>query len=334
MDLISFKLLKEKFDERYMSLLQREPQYIGYHAEGDVYTHTMMVVKNALEKGLSIEMIIAAFLHDIGKPIVKREVGDRIIHTDHEYIGTLMAIDFLKELKLSTEIMLKILYIINYHSLYWRKTKLFHNLMQYEPELFEELRKFHECDTLGRISFTERHKMVFNGDFFPQPKKQEYDKTVYFLIGLPGVGKDTYLKNNNIPKEQIVSRDDILIEYGKRHYRTDKYNEIWGLLSDTEQENINRITDKTLKQKIEEYDTVYLNMTNVSFKSRRRKLSFLKGVNVKYVCFLEGWGTILRRNSDRTDKRINYDVLLSMGKRFELPLIHEHRLCNGIEFII
>lgn len=57
-----------------------------YHAEGDVWTHTLLVVdeaaklRNNLPEELHLEFMLAALLHDVGKPATTDENGQAIGH--------------------------------------------------------------------------------------------------------------------------------------------------------------------------------------------------------------------------------------------------------------
>jgi len=45
-----------------------------YHMEGSVWTHTMMVFNEAVKRGYSPVVMLAALLHDVGKPKAKEVV--------------------------------------------------------------------------------------------------------------------------------------------------------------------------------------------------------------------------------------------------------------------
>lgn len=81
------------------------PQDSVYHAEGDVFTHTRMVVEalhddaeyRALPKQRRDALTLAAFLHDIGKPLTttrewdEKERRERIRQHGHARLGARMA---------------------------------------------------------------------------------------------------------------------------------------------------------------------------------------------------------------------------------------------------
>jgi predicted kinase len=79
--------------------LAATPQDAGFHAEGDVWTHTQMAVR-ALVDGADYAALdpiargivaTAVLLHDIGKPSTTRAEGDRITARGHSARGEILA---------------------------------------------------------------------------------------------------------------------------------------------------------------------------------------------------------------------------------------------------
>jgi len=89
----------------YREDLRKTPQTDKWHAEGDVYTHTMMVYKAltsipeylALPWRKQAELRIAALLHDIGKPQTTRYYDGDWHSPSHGPVGAEMARRLLKE---------------------------------------------------------------------------------------------------------------------------------------------------------------------------------------------------------------------------------------------
>lgn len=67
-----------------------------HHAEGDVYKHTLEVLKNAKP---TVEDQLAALFHDIGKPETQSLVGDSIHFYGHDEVGSKIAEAILRRLK-------------------------------------------------------------------------------------------------------------------------------------------------------------------------------------------------------------------------------------------
>lgn len=71
-----------------------------YHPEGDVWVHTLMLLKQC--DGAPSELAWGCLLHDIGKPpTFSQEAGDRIRFNNHQNVGAEMAEEILKRLKAS-----------------------------------------------------------------------------------------------------------------------------------------------------------------------------------------------------------------------------------------
>lgn len=76
----------------------------GIHAY-DVYEHSLRTLQAAADKGYSLEMRLAALLHDIGKPVTRRTGGKNKQYTffGHEVVGARMAKSILERLKFPRE---------------------------------------------------------------------------------------------------------------------------------------------------------------------------------------------------------------------------------------
>ena len=78
-----------------------------YHLESDVFTHTMMVVleasknKGSMDDSIYNQVLICALLHDIGKPMARRENHEkkRVNFYSHEPLSAFLAIDILKAIE-------------------------------------------------------------------------------------------------------------------------------------------------------------------------------------------------------------------------------------------
>lgn len=92
--------------------MRRCPQPKEYHTEGDVWQHSMMAVqalysrrfKNKYSENPDAELLLAVFLHDIGKPPTlrtpKRDKVDRVRFDGHDVVGARMAREIIGRLKL------------------------------------------------------------------------------------------------------------------------------------------------------------------------------------------------------------------------------------------
>lgn len=121
---INFDLLEKTFPQ-WINAMKNCPQDSEYHAEGDVWTHTKMVltelVSNSMYKNLSIEdqeiMFFTVLMHDIGKPYVSKidEDTGKITSKGHSARGAKDARLTLFFAKAPMEIREKIANIISVH---------------------------------------------------------------------------------------------------------------------------------------------------------------------------------------------------------------------------
>lgn len=161
-------------------------------------------------------------------------------------------------------------------------------------------------------------------------------KKVFFMIGMPNAGKSTLVKNC-FQWADVVCRDDILMEYGRKKYGDLPYTEMFKKLTPEDQKEI----DKLLYQKIEELQkegkSFVIDMTLLSKKSRKRMLEKIHNdYKINYINVICGFDTILRRNqirAEKTGKFIPEDVLRDMWQRYETPTKDEDKRIESIYFI-
>jgi poly(A) polymerase len=93
-------LLREILPEvQRMKGVQQPPQF---HPEGDVWTHTLMLL-DGLEAGCSITLAMGALLHDVGKPPTFRVAPDRIRFDGHVEVGVKMAEEICRRYRFSND---------------------------------------------------------------------------------------------------------------------------------------------------------------------------------------------------------------------------------------
>ena len=84
----------------------------GSHQEGDVYRHTLLVLKNAKP---GIENQMAALLHDVGKPETQEVMDGLIRFIGHEKVGGEMAEAIMRRLKFDGETTARVKTIVENH---------------------------------------------------------------------------------------------------------------------------------------------------------------------------------------------------------------------------
>lgn len=101
------------------------PQEPDWHPEGDVWTHTLMVIDRAraavddLDRGRAMAVLLGAVCHDFGKPATTAFIDGRIRSPNHEAAGVPPAEAFLDRLRVHTigdvDVRRQVLGMVQYH---------------------------------------------------------------------------------------------------------------------------------------------------------------------------------------------------------------------------
>jgi len=92
--------------------LEKTDQSPDWHQEGNVFKHTMLVLKNAPP---TLEGQMAALLHDIGKPATQKIIGDSIKFHGHAEAGAEIAEAILYRLKFDAKTIQMIKKLVENH---------------------------------------------------------------------------------------------------------------------------------------------------------------------------------------------------------------------------
>jgi poly(A) polymerase len=163
-------LLREVLPEvARMKGVAQPPQY---HPEGDVWTHTLMLLEH-LPKSASPTLAWGMLLHDVGKPATftppdPARPGDRIRFNGHVEIGVAVARTILLRLRFSNDDMEQILALIKHHMQFGDVTKM----KQSTLKRFLRLPKFDEHLALHRADSLSSHGALGMYDF----AKQHFDE--------------------------------------------------------------------------------------------------------------------------------------------------------------
>jgi poly(A) polymerase len=84
-----------------------------YHPEGDVFTHTMLLLGHL--KAPSETLAYGCLLHDVAKPLCFRRDGDRVTFYGHTEKGAAMAEEILKRLKRGRALWERVSYLVRHH---------------------------------------------------------------------------------------------------------------------------------------------------------------------------------------------------------------------------
>jgi len=85
------------------------------HHRWDVFFHLLNTLQAAADRNYSFEVRLAALLHDIAKPVCRREEKDEVVFYGHQVVGAKMARKILKRLKFKNEIIEKVCLLIKHH---------------------------------------------------------------------------------------------------------------------------------------------------------------------------------------------------------------------------
>ncbi|MBU1072454.1 CCA tRNA nucleotidyltransferase, partial [bacterium] len=96
-----------------VSALHGVPQPPDYHPEGDVWTHTMLMLDQVKQPDLVLAL--GVLLHDIGKPTAFRQVDGRIRFHGHERSGEVMSRDVLDRLRFPRAIAERVSWLVSQH---------------------------------------------------------------------------------------------------------------------------------------------------------------------------------------------------------------------------
>lgn len=301
-----------------------------YHLEGDVWTHNMMVMleadklKNRLDQNMYTHVLVAALLHDIGKPLARKENHEkqRVHFWGHEPMSAFLAVDILNHIDKDFKLRLNkrlILEAIAMHTDVYNvpREKLTQRLIR-NKLLADMLSHLSECDYAGRFfEMGERNMELIK----PESDKlaNENVDDVICMVGLPCAGKSTYVERYKNGGFEVLSRDSIVMELGTEK-GIESYTEAFNKV---DQKEVNRIFQSRRSQMIKDHNSVIIDMTNMSRKSRRKNLEGFKNYRKTAIVIFTSLENIIDRNQKRPGKVIPEHVLERMVTSFQPPLYDE-----------
>ena len=131
-----------------------------WHPEGDVYTHTCIMLE-MLEPNARLELCLATLLHDIAKPPTQTfdEESNRIRFNGHDALGAEMAETILSRLKYPNSVIRDAAHMVSRHMQFMnvqqmRKAKL--KRFMSEPTFPQEM-ELHRVDCASSNGFTDNY---------------------------------------------------------------------------------------------------------------------------------------------------------------------------------
>lgn len=322
-----------------------------WHAEGDVWTHTLMVCEEVarleryaeLDREAQLALLFTALLHDAGKPattVIDAETG-RTRSPKHSLVGAGMTREILRALDCPISIREHIVSLVRYHG---RPPYL---LEQREPEQ-EVIRLscrlsnrllylFALADTRGRTT-TEMKRpedalhlwrdLALEHGCFHSPfafandharfllfrdglsnlhytPHEDYRCTVFMMSGLPGVGKDTWLKKHH-PDLPVVSLDSIREELD--------------IDSTGNQGKVVQEAREQCRQHLRAGRDFAFNATNITAQMRKRWVDLFADYDARIeIIYLEPSVTTLLRQNKERPSAVPESVIHRLLKKLEVP---------------
>lgn len=137
----------------------------------------------------------------------------------------------------------------------------------------------------------------------------------YQLIGVPGSGKSTWIKNQVWAKDcVVVSTDNHVENHAKAEGKT--YNEVFENFMPTA---VQLMADDVVKAREQGKDIIW-DQTSMSIASRRKKFNMLPDYeHIAVVFATPEAGELARRLASRPGKNIPDRVIKSMLHNFDIP---------------
>ncbi len=140
--------------------LQGVEQPAQYHPEGDVWTHTMLMLEG-LEAGCPATLAMGVLLHDIGKPGTFDRADDRIRFHGHVDLGVEIAGRICRRLRYSNAETEQILALVKHHMRFAHVTEMKRSTLK----RFLRMDGFDEHLELHRLDCGSSHRNLGNYDF-------------------------------------------------------------------------------------------------------------------------------------------------------------------------
>lgn len=151
------------------------------------------------------------------------------------------------------------------------------------------------------------------------PDQSLYDDTwgeVIMMSGLPGTGKDTWIRDH-VPEYPVVSLDDIRKELD--------------VLPTDNQGIVIQKAKELAKAYLRNHQPFVLNATNVTKEIRQKYINLFEryGARVRIVYLETDWNTQLQRNSSRAAE-VPVEAIGKMLRKTVLPLPEEAQTVEWI----
>lgn len=173
-------------------------QSLKWHAEGDAYTHTMMVLDSAAKHNESLIVRFGCLVHDFGKG--NTPLNELPKHHGHEKRGVQLVYDLSDRLKLSSEMRYVGADCAEYHM-------HVHKIKELNPKTMVKLHNKIHLDSFLTIANVARHDVMGRLPYHPS------DNDLFFyrkMIELSKVKLSNLMSPQDIEKSSIQKRKDAI----------------------------------------------------------------------------------------------------------------------------
>jgi len=146
--------------------LQGVEQSAEHHPEGDVWTHTLIML-DGLPSGTTSTLALGVLLHDVGKPATQEFAADRIRFNGHVEVGLEIAEKLLDRLRYSNKEKEQALALVGHHMRFMHVKEMRASKLK----RFLRMDRFDEHLALHRLDCTSSHGMLSNWEFMREQKE-------------------------------------------------------------------------------------------------------------------------------------------------------------------
>ncbi len=210
----------------------------------DCYEHSLKSLDYAAKKNFNQYVRLAALLHDVGKPRVKKGEGPDATFYSHEIVGAKMTAQILNRLKFPKKDIEKIVKLVRYHLFYYNvgevgESSVRRLVRQVGPENMEELLQVRMADRIGSgVPKAEPYKLR-HLKYLIEKVSQDPISVKMLKVN----GNDVMRILNIMPGPKVGQILDVLLGYVLEE---PKKNE--KIFLEKEIEKLGKLTDEKLKE--------------------------------------------------------------------------------------
>jgi predicted kinase len=324
-----------------------------WHREANVAVHTEMVMQEYLDKfykssseAENVVSLLALLMHDIGKPraeevLEKKDNPGEFYrrYANHEQDSAALFMELYVTSSVIQEIISPlearaVRWIIEHHLPYGLKDKKKRQSLAISThctlaEAGLSYNVFFSClrsDAAGRISDDHQKKLAdvesWINEFSLVSTEHHTVKsarTLYMLIGPPGSGKSTYVREHAGPGDQLFSLDECRINFFVKSAvldcqpksDKDQYRQAWAYAEENSEEFTKYIQSVLKAVFANKQGNIFIDNTNLS-KKRRTQYVDLARRNMMAVHGVEFWNplaVLIARQSTRPDNCVPADAV-------------------------